>query len=319
MVGNKFWEEIFIWNQLQEKIVSALETKEKYLDQELNVSKYSKEIEYIKYDIQPIYNTDQEVIGILLFFLDVTQEKKLQEHLFEEEKSRVLIQLVAGLVHEIRNPLTSIKTFVEMIPSKIDNRTFRKEIVAHLPNEIDRLNKLLESLINYAKPTGQNAGVIDLSTLLKSVALLFRSNIENKGCSLLLDIKNELYIKGDEDQIKQVLINLVLNAVESMNNKNYDYTDRAIIKLKLYSENNKNIIEIKDNGIGMSKETLHYAFEPFYTTKTEGTGLGLGISKQFIKENKGEIQLESELDKGSKFTLIFTKWRISNEKSIDNR
>ncbi len=320
IIGKKLKNEILIGNELHEKIYGVLETKERYLDQELNISQYTKNVEYIKYDIQPIYNIDQDIAGVLLFILDVTQDKKLQDYLYEEEKSQVLIQLVAGLVHEIRNPLTSIKTFVEMIPSKIDNLVFRNEIATHVPREIDRLNKLLESLINYAKPGGQHSKVIYLSELLKSTALLFASNIENKGYNLELNIESELKIKGDEDQIKQVFINIILNAMESIDNRKKKYNnDRPTITINLFNRKNKNIVEIRDNGIGMSKETLNHIFDPFYTTKAEGTGLGLGISRQFIKENKGEIFLDSELEKGSTFTLIFIKWGSHDEEDINNR
>lgn len=320
IIGKKLKNEILIGNELHEKIYGVLETKERYLDQELNISQYTKNVEYIKYDIQPIYNVDQDVAGVLLFILDVTQDKKLRDYLYEEEKSQVLIQLVAGLVHEIRNPLTSIKTFVEMIPSKIDNLVFRNEIATHVPREIDRLNKLLESLINYAKPGGKHSEVIYLSELLKSTALLFVSNIENKGYKLELNIESELRIKGDEDQIKQVFINIILNAIESMDKRKKKYNnDKPTITINLFNRENKNIVEIKDNGIGMSKETLNHIFDPFYTTKAEGTGLGLGISRQFIKENKGEIFLDSELEKGSTFTLIFIKWGSHDEEDINNR
>lgn len=313
VIGKKFKDVILMGDELEEKILRVLETKEKHLDQLLNVSEYLEDIEYITYDIQPIYNHDQAVTGVLLFALDITEEKKLQEYLFEEEKSQILIQLVAGLVHEIRNPLTSIKTFVEMIPQKIDNLKFREEIATHVPREIDRLNKLLESLINYAKPKGNHSETIDLSDLVYSSALIFKNNIANKGYDLNLNIEKNLEIKGDIDQIKQVLINIILNAMESIKQKDDQVKTKPTITIHLYQHAENNIIEIIDNGMGMSAETQNRLFEPFYTTKSEGTGLGLGLSKQFIKENKGEIFLESELNKGSKFTLVFKRWEQSDE------
>jgi len=319
VIGKKFKDVILMGIELEEKIYRVLETKEKHLDQILNVSEYLEDIEYITYDIQPIYNHDQKVTGVLLFALDITEEKKLQDYLFEEEKSQILIQLVAGLVHEIRNPLTSIKTFVEMIPQKIDNLKFREEISTHVPKEIDRLNKLLESLINYAKPHGNHSEIIDLSELVYSTALIFKNNIENKGYYLNLKIEKELKIKGDLNQIKQVLINIILNAMESIKQKDNKFKEKPTITIQLFNQAENNIIEVNDNGIGMSEETKKRLFEPFYTTKSKGTGLGLGLSKQYIKENKGEIFIVSELGKGSKFTLVFKEWEQSNEKNINYR
>jgi len=204
-----------------------------------------------------------------------------------------------------------------MIPIKMNNKQFRNEIATHVPKEIDRLNQLVEGLINYAKPKSENKALINMSTVVNFVALLFESKINNKGYRLVKEIEDDLFVQVDENQIKQVLINLVLNAIESMDNKTKGNRFDLTIYIRLYSKYGFIFIEVEDEGVGMATEMADRVFEPFYTTKSEGTGLGLALSRQFIVENNGEITLESELGQYSKFQLRFPKKEVYDAKSIN--
>lgn len=319
IVGTHVKSVLFNWEKFKKAIEDVTTRKRVYKNEQINVSDYYETIEFINYDIQPLYNAQQTVVGTLLSFEDVTDEQRIKEQLAIQEQSRALIQLVAGVAHEIRNPLTSIKTFVEMMPMKMHSKKFRDEITYHVPTEIDRLNELVEALINYAKPKSDNKQLINLSSIMHFVALLFKSKVEHHGYKLVTEIKEDQYIIGDENQIKQVLINIILNAIESTNEKALHYDGLLAIYIRLYKEGESIFIEIEDEGIGMSEEMTERIFEPFFTSKTEGTGLGLALSRQFIIENNGDIYVDSKLDEYSKFTLQFLSKEDNNATRINHR
>ncbi len=312
----------FLWKMVKDKMKHVLIYGETYIREEFETTLSNGEVGHFRYDMKPLYDADQQILGLLLMFEDITSAKKLKAQLDEQEKSRALIQLVAGIAHEIRNPLTSIKTFVQLIPYKMNNEKFRNEIATHVPNEIDRLNQLVEGLINYAKPKSITKNVLDVRRVLHFVIVLFEREIENKGFRLQtdMDIDGPLYIEADENQIKQVLINLFLNAIESMEKKRNERSDQRVLTLhvRLFKKGDQVNIEIEDEGTGLSQEMAKRVFEPFYTTKLEGTGLGLSLSKQYIIENNGELSLESSLGKGTKFILTFREKEGKHDKDINH-
>ncbi|MGO4889581.1 transporter substrate-binding domain-containing protein [Anaerobacillus sp. MEB173] len=235
----------------------------------------------------------------------MVEERRLREQIIEQEKSRALSRIVAGIAHEIRNPLTSIKTFVELLPRKYNNERFQKEMNTLVPKEIDRLNQLIEGLINYAKPQKINREPVNLDTLLQEILLLFTTAINNKGYEIKSKIDPNCSIEVDRNQLKQVIINLIINAVDAMDEKQSQ--ELLQITINAYQKAENVYIEVIDEGVGMTSEVLHNVFEPFYTTKAKGTGLGLSIAKQFVQENGGRFTIESEQGAGTIVTLIFEK------------
>lgn len=174
----------------------------------------------IRYDIKPfLFNFEERTTGILIIVEDITMEKQMKDQLYEQEKSQALIQLVGGLAHEIRNPLTSIKTFVQLIPLKINNAKFREEITHLVPREINRLNELVEGLINYAKPKSGIKTTIYLEELIPSVASLVQQEAESQHITIEISIEPGLAITADHSQVSQILINLFLNAMDTMEEK----------------------------------------------------------------------------------------------------
>src|SRR5699024_7212329 len=160
--------------------------------------------------------------------------------------------------------------------------------------------------------------IINLSSAVNFVILLFKSKIANKGYNFHTEIKEDVFIKGDENQLKQVFINLVLNAIESNDMKRKQFPSEPLaVSIRLYTRHKYVYIDIEDEGIGMSEEMVERVFEPFYTTKSDGTGLGLALSRQFIVENDGVIYLESELNHYSRFQVRFPIKEDINDESID--
>lgn len=185
----------------------------------------------------------------------------------------------------------------------MENARFRNEIATLVPKEIDRLNQLIEGLIHYAKPVSKEKKRFDIGPLLKNVIRLFKQNMENKNIKIEYDIVPNLWIEADESQVKQVLINLFLNAIESMEHVRREKT----LYVNALCLGDEAVITIRDKGEGMTAEQAKKIFEPFYTSKEHGTGLGLSLSKQFVIENNGSLALESKLGEGSTFILKFPK------------
>ncbi|WP_025028655.1 transporter substrate-binding domain-containing protein [Caldalkalibacillus mannanilyticus] len=292
--------------------------------------KIEKEERFLRYYVYPLYDYQNQMIGTILSFEDMTDEKKVREQLFEQEKSQALIQLVAGLAHEIRNPLTSIKTFVELIPSKIHSARFQQEITTHVPKEIERLNQLIEELMNYAKPKSMSKELINVTELIESTIILFERLAEHKGFSIETKLETPLFIKADSNQLKQIMINLFLNSIEALEEKVKDDPPSPLdspknesdIFIHAWSEGttdgNRVFIQLQDKGAGMSKTQLKKVMEPFYTTKAQGTGLGLAISHQFIHENGGTLHIESEEGVGTTMILSFRKDGKENDQESIN-
>lgn len=312
-IGTDICEVPMIYKLLSGKMSKVLKEGKQFLGEERVLKQQEKEF-FMRYNVYPLYDFEKKINGIILTFEDITQERKLRDQVHEQEKSRALIQLVAGIAHEIRNPLTSIKTFVELIPIKVYNQKFQKEISTHVPKEIERLNQLVEGLINYAKPRSKQDDHVHINTLIHSSIILFERTIQNKGFRLETNIEENLNIEVDENQIKQVIINLILNAIEAMEEKqssmegSMDGSNHTLtLQINVSSTEEEVIIEIKDQGIGMTVEETKKVFEPFYTTKSSGTGLGLALTNQYINENHGTLNLESKKGEGTKIQIRFKK------------
>lgn len=259
---------------------------------------------YLRYYIYPLFGFEREVKGIILTFEDHTAERKLREQIYNQEKTKTLSRVVAGIAHEIRNPLTSIKTFVELIPKKMNNTRFQKEIATYVPKEINRLNLLIEGLIDYARPQSTNKELIDASKIVHECVILFERTVANNGLSLVTKIENNLWIEVDRNQLKQVLINFIINSIDAMLMKNeFNLT----LSIKAYERDGQILIEVNDEGIGMDTQEIERVFEPFYTTKSKGTGLGLAISEQYVRENKGTLHIKSVKGKGTAILVTFEK------------
>lgn len=319
-LGEKIFKIPMLAKMLTGKMEQVLEEGKQFLGAEMVISGDDEDI-CLRYYVYPLYDIEKKINGIILSFEDITEERRLREQIQEQEKSRALIQLVAGIAHEIRNPLTSIKTFVELIPSKMSNEKFQKEITTHVPKEIERLNQLVESLINYAKPKSREKKVVDVEQLIQSCLVLFEQTIKQKGFRLEKELEAGCYIEVDENQLKQVLINLILNGLEAMEEKQAkagNVYQTLTLGITLYSTAKEVWIEIKDEGQGMSSDQVKKVLEPFYTTKAKGSGLGLALVNQYVNENDGQLFLESRLNEGTKIQLCFQKKVMESGQNINH-
>ncbi|HJV46655.1 MAG TPA: transporter substrate-binding domain-containing protein [Bacillota bacterium] len=255
----------------------------------------------LHYYMASLTNGAGEQVGGILCLQDRTEQKHLQARLITQEKMRALGQLVAGIAHEIRNPLTAIKTFAELLPKKLEDSRFRAELVEHVPQEVERMNRIIEDLLDYSREKPMHQKWDNLHDLVQSVTGLFAKRIRSEGIRIENAISIDLEVLMDRDRIKQVLINLVLNAIEAMaQSKDKQLTFQASIEGQMI------YLEVADSGAGMEEQELLHLFQPFYTTKSQGIGLGLHISHKIMQEHGGCLEVKSAKDVGTIFILQFT-------------
>lgn len=264
---------------------------------EIEWASASREVLNIDCVISPIKGPDESVEGVLMIFHDYTESKRLKDVLNNDDKMRALGNLAAGIAHELRNPLTAMKAFIDMIPYKFDNADFREQMTAILNLEMQRLNSLVSMLLDYVKPRATEPKPFLLNHSIEEVLTLFATPLCQKNIQVHFESK-DTPICADEQQIKQVLVNLLINSMEAIR-------DKGDIIISTYQDEGQTTLELKDNGCGIPPDALSKIFEPFYTLKANGYGLGLSICYQLISDNRGSISFESEEGTGTVATIKF--------------
>lgn len=220
----------------------------------------------------------------------------------EAERLASLGYVAAGLAHEIKNPLVSIKTLAQLLPERYDDQEFRYQFTNIAISEIDRIVTIISDLLNFAKTSEPNFSLLDIQGLIDEVIALLSARF--KECGIFVS-KNYLAqvpaISGDRAQLKQLFLNIFLNSHEAMKAGGGISVDLTIGKDS--DEITKVIIKITDTGTGIEKDTMQHVFEPFFTTKDKGTGLGLSICKRMISNHGGNIFLDSIDKLGTTVTI----------------
>lgn len=248
----------------------------------------------------PIKNIDGEIIGGISVDTDVTEIKRHQLAIQQQEKLALLGQMGAGIVHETRNFLTTIKGRCQLIEVNVCDKKI-KDYANKINKDVDEVNRIISEFLFLSKPREVLLEEISMLDLFETVSNTIENTSLTKGVDVTLDIsKEERYILCDEVQIKQVVLNICKNAVDAMN----EVQNRKLkIETGFSEDTNEMYIKITDNGTGMSKEQLEKIGTMFYTTKKTGTGLGLNVCYQIIKDHKGRIDVESILGEGTTFTI----------------
>lgn len=248
----------------------------------------------------PISNVDGEVIGGIVVASDVTVLKQEQQKLQQWEKLALLGEMAAGVVHEIKNPLTTIKGFSHIIATKANNQAI-KSYACIIENTANDVNRVVSDFLAFARPRSPVLMEISLNDLVKSMRLMLESHLFIKGVDLDFNFSaQEKIVMADKDQIKQVVLNIVKNAVEAMNGTK---KPRLIISTGLSDIKDEMFITISDNGRGMTPEDRLKAATPFYTTKDNVTGLGLSFCFQIVNKHGGRIDIKSEPLRGTSLTI----------------
>ncbi|MGB9867866.1 MAG: transporter substrate-binding domain-containing protein [Bacillota bacterium] len=236
--------------------------------------------------------------GAVLVYRDVTSLKKVEEAEATKSKMEAMAQLIGGIAHEIRNPLTAIKSFVEMLPHKYDLPEFREQIVRYVPSEIERVNSIIQELMEYARPRPPLKQEFKLSELVHSVVSMMAYEASKRKALIKTDVPDWATCYADKNHVRQVLINLVLNALEAL-------TNPGEVRITACNcQDGMVCLCVEDSGIGIPRDQIPRVIEPFYTSKPGGTGLGLSVSYKLLKENGGTLEIQSTLGVGTRVAVF---------------
>ncbi|MDR3176509.1 MAG: PAS domain-containing protein [Desulfovibrio sp.] len=247
-------------------------------------------------------NDDREHAGMLIL-RDRTQLRNLEKNLADAEKLAAVGALAAGVAHEVRNPLSSLRGFAQYFVKKLAGREPEEEYAKTMVREADRLNRVITDLLFLGKPRALNPRTVELAPLIGEIGVLLRFDLEQKG----MEISTELgagEVFADADGLKQVLLNLVLNSLDSLAGMESAPAEPplSIVSGRLP----KGVrLEVRDKGRGMSYTDKKRAFEAFFTTKKRGTGLGLALTHRIMLDHGGSAEIVSEPGKGCAVRLVF--------------
>ncbi|MEH6954319.1 ATP-binding protein [Neobacillus drentensis] len=244
----------------------------------------------------PTFFADGSRKNLLVIGRDITEQKKAYDLVLRSEKLAVVGELAAGVAHEIRNPLTSIKGFMQLANQE---REFNPNHVQIMLSEISRIESIVSEYLSLAKPNRNSLKSLqNIDTLVRNVITLFESQTNLKNINIHSELDCSYQIMCNPNEIKQVFINIFQNAIEAIGSNGDIY-----IYLRNVPESGVEIIFI-DNGCGIKKERLKKIGEPFYSTKEKGTGLGLLTSNRIIEKHYGTIKIKSEVKKGTEVTVF---------------
>ncbi len=263
---------------------------------------------YLGFSISPLTGPDGSLIGHTLIFQDITRFKEMEEQMKRLDKMAAINQLAAGMAHEIRNPLTSLSGSIQMLKSELTLQSHQERLMDIILRESERLNALITDFLLFAQPPRTDRTVSNLKSILEeTIELLLHSPSYHEGIRIRYPHPLEdIQVLVDPDQMKQVFWNLILNAVQAMGERG-ELTlvlEKGTDGLSYRKPKEWVTISISDSGRGIASHEKEKIFEPFYTTKDRGTGLGLSIVHKIIETHSGVIKVESEVGKGSTFTLL---------------
>lgn len=263
--------------------------------------KWNGEISYVQEDgetvweqlaLMPVKNDQDEIIHYIGLSEDISQRKQSEMMLKNSEMLSALGQLAAGIAHEIRNPLTSLKGFLQLM---MQEETYKREYMDVMMSEFNRLELIISELLILAKPEVVKYENKQINLILQDVCTLLHTQAILKNITISTDFEEKLpVVHCIEKDMKQVFINMVKNSIEAM-----DDPGSILVVSKFDPDTNQVVVQVIDEGKGMPKDRLTRISEPFYTTKEKGTGLGLMVSHKIISNHKGSISYDSEEGKGT--------------------
>ena len=253
------------------------------------------------------FNAIQDTLlgpGSIFSFKDISKIKAMEDHLRQVDRLALMGKMAAGIAHEIKNPLASISGSIQVLQEDFKGESTGEQLLKIMTREVGRLNTLVNSFLNFSRPVQDVNAFIDISELIQGTVELIRKNREVSTDILWeLEMEPHLIVNISSGEMSQVTWNLLMNAVQALNQGG-----KISVKgksLKFGYPDNWAEITFKDNGPGIQEKDLGKIFDPFYTTKAEGIGLGLNIVQKIISDRGGRIRVKSAPGEGSKFVLLF--------------
>ncbi len=283
-------------------IQETLSTCRPVLEREIYHRSITGEPVPLAVSVTPIVSDEDKCRGAVIILRDLREIKRLEEQVNRSEKLAAVGKLAAGVAHEIRNPLSSIRGFAQFLRHALAERPKDQEYAEIMVKEVDRMNRVVTDLLTFARPLEAELAPTDLQELIEHILRLVKADAQGRGVEIHQNISAGLpEIDLDTNQMTQCLLNLTLNALQVL-----DAGGSIEVGATMAADYSRLLIWVEDDGSGVPAEDLDKIFDPFFTTREQGTGLGLAIVHTIVENHNGEIRVESPppgKSKGSRFTI----------------
>ena len=283
-----------------ESLTGELETEEEVVEREIRCPVADGRRIPMDVSVSRLEDDDGTPMGHIVLFRDLTEIQELKREVERTQRLASLGRLAAGIAHEIRNPLSSIKGFATYFRERYRDVPEDQKTAEIMVQEVERLNRVIGQLLEFARPMSVRKKATSIQSVIQHSLKMIEREARAKNINIRTNLSSEIQeMTIDPDRMNQVFLNLYLNGIEAME-------DGGTLSVELYPDQGDSQIKIaiSDTGAGINKEDLVHVFDPYFTTKQSGTGLGLAIVHKIIESHKGEVKVESEGGKGTKVTII---------------
>jgi PAS domain S-box-containing protein len=308
-VAGRYCTEVFAQTpDLAEVLMDTLANRTPVLGTTLTLRRRGGRGLPVELSVSPLRGSEGKELGVIGVFRDLTRVRQLEERLRRSDRLAAVGELAAGLAHEIKNPLTSLLTFTRRLGRAFEDADFRQRFQAVVPRELERINGIVEGLLELARPARLTFKPVRVPTLLERTVELYGTRIEAQRVEVYRDYVRDLpSIWADQEALYQALVNLVTNALDAM-------PSGGVLVLRAGWSDGESLgragggrrvaIEIEDSGVGIPAAVVDRVFNPFFSTKDSGTGLGLALTYKIIDDHGGSIDVRSTPGVGTTFRLV---------------
>jgi PAS domain S-box-containing protein len=295
MIGSKF-DLINLEATKLTELKNSVSSKQSF-EKEINLDGDQK---FLSFSISQLDDPETNQTKFTVVIKDLTETKRLEEDAKRNEKLSAMGELASGVAHEIRNPINSIGMIAQRLNKEFEptsNQAEYSNITQLLRNEVNRVNKIITQFLSYAKPIELNLKIVEPKSYFEEIYHLFEDQAKQKSIKFILQKDDSGSIKIDPDLLKQSLMNIIQNAFDAVNKG-------GEVIVQYFNGRNEFIIQVSDNGIGISIEQQNKIFDLYFSTKKDGNGLGLSISQKIISQHNGTITVSSKVNNGTTFKII---------------
>jgi len=282
----------------QEGSLDSLEENEQGKEKEISVT-FAGRKQFLLCHVISVRNHESMYMGQVLLVSNMTELKGLDKKMRENERLAAVGRMAAGVAHEVRNPLSSIKGLALLLKGKFVSDSREGKTAELLIQEVERMNRTISELLSFARPAPLNVRRTDLAELLDDEIRLVDSDARSRGIEIRLQFADGLLpVAADRDRIKQVFINIMLNGLQAMDSGGILFVTAENSELE-----STVVVTVKDTGCGIDEDSLNQIFYPYFTTKPGGTGIGLAISQKIVSDHGGAIRIDSVAGQGTTVTV----------------